>query len=103
VSLRIADPDAGVQILEEWDFRRLPPFLTSSAAQALTEDLKRYLRGDIEGRSFLIAGHRGAGKTSTVLRVAEDAYRNEIAAALDRVKSTADAAPRAFQRPLLVK
>ena len=103
MSLRIADPDAGVQILEEWDFRRLPPFLTSSAAQALTEDLKRYLRGDIEGRSFLIAGHRGAGKTSTVLRVAEDAYRNEIAAALDRVKSTADAAPRAFQRPLLVK
>jgi len=36
----------------------------SDAATLLTSELRRYCRGEITGRSFLVAGHRGSGKTT---------------------------------------
>jgi hypothetical protein len=38
----------------------------SEASRLLRQELQRYCRGEINGRSFLIAGHRGAGKTTMV-------------------------------------
>jgi hypothetical protein len=44
----------------------------SPAYHRLTRDLERYSRGDISGRSFLIAGHRGSGKTTLVQQAIQD-------------------------------
>ena len=46
--------------------------IESDAYRQLVHELRRYCNGDINGRSFLIAGHRGAGKTTLVL----NAYEN---------------------------
>jgi hypothetical protein len=40
--------------------------IESAAYRQLVHDLKRYCQGEITGRSFLIAGHRGSGKTTLV-------------------------------------
>ena len=44
-----------------------PAFMGSDAYDILSDALLRYIRGEIPGQSFLIAGHRGAGKTALVL------------------------------------
>jgi len=41
----------------------------SSASRILKQELRRYCDGHIQGRSFLISGHRGAGKTTMVADV----------------------------------
>lgn len=38
----------------------------SAGAEQLERELRRYCQEEVEGRSFLIAGHRGAGKTTMV-------------------------------------
>lgn len=38
----------------------------SDASRILRQELYRYCNGQVRGRAFLIAGHRGAGKTSMV-------------------------------------
>ena len=45
------------------------PGIRSDAANTLLSELQLYLSGDLEGLSFLIAGHRGAGKTTLVWQV----------------------------------
>lgn len=42
---------------------------SSEAGTILQAELQRYCEGQIAGRSFLIAGHRGAGKTTMVNKV----------------------------------
>src|SRR5215469_6651962 len=44
----------------------------SAAYDRLCNELDRYMSGEISGRSFLISGHRGAGKTTLVLKAIED-------------------------------
>jgi hypothetical protein len=44
----------------------------SAAYDRLCSELSRYAQGQISGRSFLISGHRGAGKTTLVLKAIED-------------------------------
>src|SRR6266851_5186897 len=44
----------------------------SEAYEALYRELYRYGKGELEGRSYLVAGHRGAGKTTTVLKAIAD-------------------------------
>src|SRR5689334_11768515 len=46
----------------------------SHAAALLAQEMRRYVNGEITGRSFLIAGHRGSGKTTLVL----DAFRRVL-------------------------
>ncbi len=38
----------------------------SDASRLLQREMERYCSGEVNGRSFLIAGHRGAGKTTMV-------------------------------------
>ena len=45
----------------------------SAASGRLKSELDRYVAGEISGRSFLISGHRGAGKTTLVLKAIEQA------------------------------
>ncbi|WP_280153457.1 hypothetical protein [Piscinibacter sp. XHJ-5] len=40
--------------------------IQSGAGRVLRLELTRYCKGEVNGRSFLVAGHRGAGKTTTV-------------------------------------
>jgi len=61
----------------------------SDASRILQQQLQRYCKGQLRGRSFLIAGHRGAGKTTMV------------ADALGRMPKE-DAAGRLLMRPLPV-
>jgi hypothetical protein len=43
-----------------------PGIIESAAYHQLVHDLRRYCEGEVNGRSFLIAGHRGSGKTTLV-------------------------------------
>ena len=71
-----------------------PAFAESPAYHTLFRELRNYLNGEIPGRSFLVSGHRGAGKTSMVLRAIEDLYD----AAADE-----DPFDDIGQRPLLIR
>ncbi|WP_341678102.1 hypothetical protein [Niveibacterium sp. SC-1] len=48
----------------------------SDATLVLREDLRRYCQGQVRGRSFLIAGHRGAGKTTLVNNAILEVWRD---------------------------
>lgn len=77
---------------DDWaNGRPKPIFAKSPAYNVLRRELKRYLGKEIRGRSFLVSGHRGSGKTTLVLRAIEDLYSDPISVGRDH------------QRPLLVK
>jgi hypothetical protein len=54
----------------------------SDASRLLTQELIRYCRREVTGRSFLIAGHRGSGKTTMVsaayLQVLRESLRRTV-------------------------
>ncbi|HEY7767101.1 hypothetical protein [Longimicrobium sp.] len=50
--------------------------IQSDAWRVLTAELDRYCRGELAGRSFLISGHRGAGKTTLVLNAFQHVWKN---------------------------
>jgi hypothetical protein len=43
-----------------------PILANSGAGRILEHELRRYCNGEVRGRSFLVAGHRGTGKTTMV-------------------------------------
>ena len=43
-----------------------PILAQSNGGRLLKQELRRYCNGEVRGRSFLIAGHRGSGKTTLV-------------------------------------
>jgi Cdc6-like AAA superfamily ATPase len=54
-----------------------PPLLIpSNAVELLGHELRRYCRREVSGRSFLIAGHRGAGKTTLVLHACQRVFKD---------------------------
>jgi hypothetical protein len=55
-----------------------PILATSDEYRRLRRDLERYTDGLIQGRSYLIAGHRGSGKTMLVHKAIEDVVRNSV-------------------------
>lgn len=63
-------------------------FADCATREHLSREIVRYLRGESGGRSVLVAGHRGAGKTTL---------------ALQSVLSAAEQCSASGQRPLLVK
>ena len=69
--------------------KETPVFAKSHAYSLLIRELNRYLQHQIRGRSFLISGHRGSGKTSLVLRAVQDLQNRQTG--------------ELQQRPLLVK
>jgi hypothetical protein len=52
-----------------------PILAESDEYKRLSRDLERYAAGQIQGRSYLVAGHRGSGKTMLVHKVIEDLMR----------------------------
>lgn len=55
-----------------------PILAVSDEYHRLYRDLERYTSGHIQGRSYLIAGHRGSGKTMLVHKAIEDLLRNSV-------------------------
>jgi hypothetical protein len=53
--------------LSESSFDKECVLVESDAERLLFEELRRYCQQECSGRSFLISGHRGAGKTTLVL------------------------------------
>lgn len=51
----------------------------TSAFYRLSNAMADYAQGYVSGRSFLIAGHRGAGKTTTVLAALQEIYNRSLA------------------------
>jgi hypothetical protein len=99
--LQLSDGWSSAEKAGDWPLSGLPPFADSPAHQLLLRDLRRYVFEEVPGRSFLIAGHRGAGKTAVVTHAAH-LLRNEIL-----VGATSPEIPLGrkgrLQRPLLVK
>lgn len=86
----------------QWPVPARPRFVSSAAYTVLRRDLLRYVNEDIPGRSFLIAGHRGAGKTALVSRAVED-LRIELLRGSVKEEREGSAPTFTMQRPLLVK
>jgi len=80
-------------------------FMRSEAFGVLWASLTRYAAGELPGRSFLISGHRGAGKTTLVARAVQDcnetAFDDLTKFALDGDKEKLR--ERGLRRLLLVK
>lgn len=100
--LRLKSGGDPPQPIGNWTFPALAPFVESTAYRRLYRDLRAYIRQEVTGRSFLIAGHRGSGKTTTVhraiARLAEQCLRESQNADGFKVGQRAP-----LQRPLLVK
>jgi len=65
--------------------------IDSDASRLLSHEMLRYCDGEVTGRSFLIAGHRGAGKTTMVSNahlqaVRETRFVRGLATALRRAQ-----------------
>lgn len=73
------EPLAGAPGFEADTNSRLPDLAESQARHSLYSILQRYCNREIAGRSILIAGHRGAGKTTLVKgviqKLRQDAFR----------------------------
>jgi hypothetical protein len=67
----LAPPDPGS--MTSWQVDTI--LIGSAGAEHLERELRRYCQGDIDGRSFLIAGHRGAGKTTMVNQCVQHVQR----------------------------
>lgn len=46
----------------------------SRARRRLVRQIERYVSGEVSGRAVLVAGHRGAGKTTAVLSAMQEVY-----------------------------
>jgi len=88
----------------EWPVRNQSPIAGCDAQGLLKDELSAYLQGLARGRSFLIAGHRGAGKTFLVRNAAESLHFEFFRDADPLVKAKgSDPAWVYQQRPLLVQ
>jgi hypothetical protein len=104
-TLNEREDEGAVRWAGEWPFPARAHFIKSKAYDTLLRELTRYVKGEVPGRSFLIAGHRGAGKTSLVRQVVEDLNRSIIDKAVEAAKAKDGDKGRMLdqQRPLLVK
>ncbi|HEY5724275.1 MAG TPA: hypothetical protein VIT45_18340 [Allosphingosinicella sp.] len=85
-----------------WRLPGEPAFANSRAFELLSRDLKRYVLDEVAGRSFLIAGHRGAGKTSTVTHAIRRLRSDILSASVDPDRLPTGRRGR-LQRPMMVK
>lgn len=75
VILSNTDPGAAIEQLRRKGAVETPSTTARTQARdVLTESLRRYCKSEIEGRSFLIAGSRGSGKTTLVDAALLDVY-----------------------------
>lgn len=71
------------------------------AYKQLRDDLVRYCRGEVSGRSFVVSGHRGAGKTTLVLALVEELRAMAAGAVASPAADSRDPV-HAIRRPFLV-
>jgi hypothetical protein len=92
-------------LIVDWPLPGRARFISSEAFRILQNSLGRYASGEITGRSMLISGHRGAGKTTLVLRAIDDYYRTVLADVVAKASAgnRAGLHSGAIRRPLLVK
>lgn len=64
----------------EYSKTAIPILAECEEYRRLSRDLARYTSGLIAGRSYLIAGHRGSGKTMLIHKAIEDLLRQNITA-----------------------
>lgn len=95
VPLRLVETRA-IRNMGGWPILDPPPFARAPGFELLKRELRRYVVGEVRGRSFLVAGHRGAGKTSLVNYAYDEVWR-ELLATAGRNSETRPA------RPLLVR
>lgn len=79
-----------------------PHVIQGHAYRQLRSDLVRYCRGELNGRSFVVSGHRGAGKTTLLLALVEDIRRAARADTAGEVRSpflVSVSAPDIYERP----
>ncbi len=103
MALRLKNSSVDPDVVGEWTLPALTPFIHSRAFDTLKREMNRYLRREVDGRSFLITGHRGIGKTSLVLRAVQECGREALIDAQRGKSRRADRFQSPAQRPLLVK
>jgi hypothetical protein len=109
MALFLADSGEIADVIGGWPIPKRGTFVASEAYHILARDLRRYVRDEIPGRSFLISGHRGSGKTALVTRVVEDLRSQALRASLGGYRQSfeeeeEDGESRTgIQRPLFVK
>ena len=75
-----ADADAVSLFGHVFDEKKAAPQRARThAGEVLKQELTRYCAGQLRGRSFLIAGHRGSGKTSMVNAVLHEVAQEQSA------------------------
>ncbi len=87
---------------DDWPLQGTPHFATSRAYDIFLRELRRYTLEEVGGRSFLIAGHRGAGKTALVVQAVETLRNERIQLSVSADLNSVSRRGR-LQRPLLVK
>ena len=112
MALRRRQPGIVRYYFGKWPAMERGPVVESDAHRLLTDQMQAYLKGEVRGRSFLIAGHRGAGKTFLIRNAAERIYlelfKKEYKELLTPVSSAAgkgvrNPSLRDVQRPLFVQ
>jgi hypothetical protein len=103
MTLCLADTAEEDEWLDEWPLPGRPGYMLSPAYGLVHRELERYVQGEVPGRSFLIAGHRGAGKTALVRRAVEDVSRAVLRDGRGARNAAASSRLLGLQRPLLVK
>ena len=86
----------------DWPLQGAPRFATSRAYEIFLRELRRYTLEEVTGRSFLIAGHRGAGKTALVTQAVEALRSERIQQSVQSDVNSISRRGR-LQRPLLVR
>ena len=84
------------QFRSGWRTVSRDPVIDTKPYRQLRRELDLHLDGETQGRSFLIAGHRGAGKTAMVQTVVDD-VRDSIFRAIET------GGPRPLRRPVLIR
>jgi hypothetical protein len=102
MTLQLADRGEFPAPVDGWPLPPEPLFVGSDQFEKLSRDLSRFVNGEVLGRSYLIAGHRGAGKTSLVLRVVQD-LRTSILRESVKEEPQLPQQVGGLQRPLIVK
>jgi hypothetical protein len=103
VGLRIFEEEAENSWIQEWPLPRRARFIGSKAYLTLKREVEGYMLDDARGRSMLIAGHRGSGKTTLALRVIDDVMRQLLAQAVTDALARGASEGMQPRRPLLVK
>lgn len=101
MTLRLTDPVSYAEPIDHWPIPRASKYIASPDLERLCRDIERYSRRRVSGRSYLIAGHRGVGKTSLAMRAVKIVATRVMTESVLQTSSYLDGGP--FQRPLLVK